>query len=752
MIATPDQRLLSLGEYLVGALSLIGILAPLVWASWRIRAAVLPGWSGAPARLAEVVIGVSLLVVLAELLGTFGAFGEVALIAASIAIALLAIPITSAWMRRPSRELAPSLPVLPAASVAKVLAVVGCAGVFAGWAVPTLGAFAAGMDRADTLWYHMPLSASFAQTGHLGQIFYFDPIFFASFYPANSELLHAVPILTFDRDIVSPLLNLGFLAMGLLGAWCIGRPWGVAPQAMLGAAIALGSQSLIEFDAGEALNDIVGAAFVLAAAGLIVNAFAIRGTLAIRAPGLAVAGLATGLAAGTKISLLPPVAAITLGVFVIARSERRRTLAVFLVPLFVTSAYWYLRNLIVTGNPMPLIGSIGPIDLPAPARDFELRPGFSVAHYWDDTEVWREWFAPGLRASFGTLWPVTLLATVGSGLAALWFGREPALRMLGGLVLAAAAAYVLTPLSAAGEEGEPAAFVWNMRFLAPAVALGLALLPTLPVLRATPRRRALVALGLFVMVAFTVGSLVQWDQGHTKGAIAAGVCVAAGSALWWVLARSNLAGISGGKLTLRLGLATSAVTIAIAAGYAEERHYLTHRYENTSPELKLAEAIRWARDLRDARVAIAGVRGVFNQYPFYGTDLSNEVQWLGRVGAHDAFFRIPTCEEWRRALNEGNYTHVVTTYDPYRPGRLTDTKEALWTREASASQEILREGPVSVFQITGRLHPAGCLGLPDLTGAELNGDSIGTDPEANQPFARDLAPSASAPASVPDGE
>ena len=76
--------------------------------------------------------------------------------------------------------------------------------------VPTLGSLAAGMDRADTLWYHMPLAAKFVQTGSLGDIFFFDPIFFASFYPANSEVLHAVPILAFERDIISPAPQPGF--------------------------------------------------------------------------------------------------------------------------------------------------------------------------------------------------------------------------------------------------------------------------------------------------------------------------------------------------------------------------------------------------------------------------------------------------------------------------------------------------------------------------------------------------------------
>ena len=131
------------------------------------------------------------------------------------------------------------------------------------------------MDRADSLWYHMPLATRFAHGSHFGAVDYFDPIFFASFYPANSEVVHATGILAFDRDILSPLLNLGWLTLGLTSAYAIGRPYGVGPTSLIGGAIALGAQNLVEFQAGEALNDIVGVVDVLACVGdRCVNALA----------------------------------------------------------------------------------------------------------------------------------------------------------------------------------------------------------------------------------------------------------------------------------------------------------------------------------------------------------------------------------------------------------------------------------------------------------------------------------------------
>ncbi len=734
-----DERVLGVGAYLVGFAELLLLVVAYGYAARRLRQAVLGSWSGAPALLCDLVIGITSLILVSEALGTLGAFGEGELLAATALFTAAAV-LVSGWLEGRAGS-GPAPPAPQPGSVATTIAMFGCAAVLAGWMVPTLGSLAGGMDRADTLWYHMPLAAKFVQTGFLGHIFYFDPIFFASFYPSNSEVLHAVPILAFDRDIVSPVLNLGLLGIGFLACWCIGRPWSVAPQALIGGSIALGAQMLVEFQAGEALNDISGVVFILAAVAILVNGYTAgeavsvppAGSRWIAAGALAVAGLAAGLAVGMKLSFLAPVAALTVGVVVLARrGERIRVGALWTVPLLAACAYWFARNAIATGNPIPYIGSVGPIELPAPERDFELRPGFAVSHYLGDVDVLHDWFIPGLSESFGRLWPVTMLLMVGGAALALWRGAAPVLRMLGAMVLFTAFAYLFTPLTAAGEEGQPIAFVWNVRYIAPAVAIALAVVACLPAARSTPRRLLAITGVLTVVLAVTVVSLVQWDQGHAKGATAGaiGFLLAAGASAW-LRSRGHLGPAAGRRSVVAVAIVC--VAGAAFAGWYGQRHYLERRYENTSPRLQLASTLRWARDLRDARIAVAGVRGVFNQYPLYGTDLSNHVQWLGERGEHDAWLRIPTCERWREAINDGAYTHVVTTYDPFHPGTLTDTREALWTRDDPASEQVLREGPVAVFEINGEMDPDGCAGLPDLTAAELNGDSVNREPLANQP-------------------
>ena len=168
-------------------------------------------------------------------------------------------------------------------------------------------------------------------------------------------------------------------------------------------------------------------------------------------------------------------------------------------------------------------------------------------------------------------------------------------------------------------------------------------------------------------------------------------------------------------------MAAAAVAAVIAAGYGYQVHYLEHRYEDTGRYQDLNRALAWARDVRGARIALGGIRAVFTQLPFYGDDLSNRVQWLGRRIADGGYARIGTCRAWRKALDAGHYEFVVTTFDPYLPDGLTNTPEGRWTGSAPQAKVVLRQGPVSVFRITGPLNPAGCKGQRPLSERQLHG-------------------------------
>src|SRR5262249_2871322 len=91
------------------------------------------------------------------------------------------------------------------------------------------------------------------------------------FYPQNSELLHGVGIVALDTDFLSPLMNLGWCALCLLAAWCVGRPYGIGGVTVLGAAVVLDSDMMVGSQAGQAPNDGMGPFFLMAAVAFPVD-------------------------------------------------------------------------------------------------------------------------------------------------------------------------------------------------------------------------------------------------------------------------------------------------------------------------------------------------------------------------------------------------------------------------------------------------------------------------------------------------
>ena len=75
---------------------------------------------------------------------------------------------------------------------------------------------------------------------------------------------------------------------------------------------------------------------------------------------LIVAGLAAGVALGTKLNLLAPFGLLTLGVIAVSAGYRWRATGIWVVSSLITGGFWFARNLINAGNPLPWIKA-GPL-------------------------------------------------------------------------------------------------------------------------------------------------------------------------------------------------------------------------------------------------------------------------------------------------------------------------------------------------------------------------------------------------------
>ena len=202
------------------------------------------------------------------------------------------------------------------------------------------------MYLPNTTWHNAPFAARFVQDAQVGALHFTEVLRLTVwFYPQNSELLHSAGVLFLGNDFLSPLINIGWMALCLLAAWSFGRPYGAGAAALLGVALILDAEMLLLYQPGDAKNDTAGLFFLLAAAAILVNAEAQRraatdegGTSPSGGPplgvplsngALVVAGLAAGLALGTKLNLLAPFGLLTLGVIAVTAGYRVRATAIW---------------------------------------------------------------------------------------------------------------------------------------------------------------------------------------------------------------------------------------------------------------------------------------------------------------------------------------------------------------------------------------------------------------------------------------
>jgi len=786
----------SAGSYILSALALVVVGLSVGFTAYRLRQKLLPTWLGAPARLVESVFALALLIWLGELLGTFGLFYNWIFVGASLLLVVLAatfLPAGGAAGGTAPEEASATAggggsPAATGPAGPTTLALLVTWGVialvFAHWGLTTKDALDRGIFNFDSLWYHMPFAADTVQSHSTTGLHYTETVFTNWFYPQNSELLHATGILLTHRDTLSLFLNFGFLGLAFLAAWCIGRPYGRGHLTVVAAAIVLECHTLVVREPGAAKNDLVAAALLLAAVAILVTAWTRRGlwspagnavppaggavggttpedalataggggSSAVTGPAgceawpwpVSAAGLAVGLAVGTKSTAVAMAAALTLVVVIIAPAGRRwATFGWWFLPALLGGGYWYLRNLIVAGNPLPQATSIGPISLPHPERLQEGRPNFNIVHYATDTGVWRHYFEPGLHQAFGTLWPIVIVAAIAGGVLALLRGREEIVRWAGVVALLGFVAYVFTPLSAAGAEAEPVGFAINIRYAIPPLLLGISLLPL--GIRRLDGWRGWTLLGslLLVLAITNRADAVLRDPARTFALPLAFLLVVLPAALIWVYLRaagaktispaggaaggtspeeaSATAGAGGspaatgpaGRFRWSLAVPAAALILLILTlGYPLQRHYLRDRFgpDSEIPGLNLDSAYVWARQKHDVRIGLAGTTAGFLQYGFFGTDLSNHVLYLGEKGPHGAYNAITTCARFRSAVNDADLEYLVTS--PFlnflHTGEPIFSPEAAWLRGDPAAKPIQHSGPVTIWKLTGKLDPSAC--------------------------------------------
>lgn len=702
------------------------------------RAWLLPDWGGAIAVLADSVLVVGALCAIGQLLGSVGLFRliPVTLVCASAGVGAAVL----AHRQRGSQAIdGPRQPRVQQPRVELAVAGIAVALVTAMWSTWVAQAYEFGIGNGDSVWYHLPIAARFVQDGWITNLQFLNGEALVTYYPANGSLLHAFGFLAFGHDDLSLVLNFAILPLVLLGGWCIGQRRGTGPAALTGVAVVMALPIVTATQPGSAKDDALSVAFFLAAVALAMHA-------GRRAPGLVISGAAAGLALGAKLTMLVPFTALGIGVLIVcARSGRRALAGGWWIAAAVTGSFWYLRNLIAVGNPVPSFDvDLGPIGLPSPPTPSIDRFGPAIVEFLTSNDAWSRTFRPGFENAFGPAWP----AIVGFAVAGAVLGiikLRGIDRAVGVSALAVGMAFLVTPGTAfavgvidvrGASTTALLIFAYNLRYLVPALAAGLALLPLAPWFERGSARLAL--LGTYAAVLLVTqasdSGLRAWSPNHESVAfVVLGSVLVLFASAGLFRARQRTANSQRGNraerrqgrlLWMVIGLT---IIIVIGPGWIASRSYHDDRYA-THP---LNDWVK-TQHIRSKRIAMAGFDA---QYPLLGDDLSNHVQYVGRRGREGAFAPFDDCMAWRRALRRGRYDYVVTPTDVPTPtlgydlarwklGRAggeppNEPIESAWNRSDPGLERVYERAGATVYRVGPKVSARGCTRL---TGSSSNRD------------------------------
>jgi hypothetical protein len=527
--------------------------------------------------------------------------------------------------------------------------------------------------HVDMVTFHLPLVAGWLETGSLWQVEDFVPDKAPGYYPANGDIPLLAAMLPWKSEFLAHVVNLPLLGLLGAGVYATGVELGAArAHALLFAAVIVAVPAV-------AITAVLGLAdaFLLAcfACGVL---FLLRHARLGRRSDLVLAGVGLGLAMGSKwygVTAMAAVLAAWSGASLVARRPWRRVVvqgAALAGIAALAGGIWLVRNLVEAGNPVfPVeVGAFGVTLFDAP-RDLEREVfGFTLADYLGQGDVWSQLLIPGLRGTL-SLSAVVLGAGAIGALAVALRSRPAAGRVLAlvGAALLVALAYVVTPYSAQGFEGQPDAAP-NARYVVPALVL----MAPAAALAATRLGRIGIALqvaglaGLLYGVAGTDAYHVPLDAGSVaSGAAIVGAALAGAFVVWRLSAAAR-------RVALRAGAVAAAVA-AVCIGYAGHRSYDADRYAGVEP------AIDWvlANASEDRRIGLAGLGYNPVIYPAFGPELGNDVRYVGPTV--DGMLRPYTRREPLVAeLRERRYDLLVVQRQGWVRHRLPARQEG-WLRD-----------------------------------------------------------------------
>jgi hypothetical protein len=540
-----------------------------------------PGESGATRVTRGVLVAIGALVTVQLVLGALGRVGRGSTLAALLAVAAAAA-IGRRRLRPPPAEARPPWTPIEA-GLAAALAAALVLRLFTGLGKTTF--------LYDTLSYHLHAPLTWLHAGRVSIVPspFGDPA--PAYAPANLELVFLFLMAPLGSEVLAGVGQIPFAALATASIAAAVREGGGSRAAGLGAALAFLLVPEVWTQAPTAMTDLGLCAFLLAS-----FAFASRLARTGAPVDAGAAGLALGLAVGTKyvgVLLALPFAVVAALALRPRRLGWQPTLA-WIAPLVGLGGAWYLRNLVVTGNPFYPVAGFG-------------FPGLY------DRAAMRAWDYHVPVSQLGELGALLLAAGIGFAsaagvaLARGWRARETM------LVLALIALYwFVVPYQ-------------ESRFLFPAfgvaaVALG----------RSADRPPLAVGWGALVVALAT--AVLAWPAPERLALLPAAAAGALALPLW---KRAP-------AVVRRISAATTGAALAAVIGFGVAR--ARERDPGYAVDADTGAAWRWFRaNVHGKRVAYTGTNLAF---PLAGEGLANHVVYVNVAGApgdrlHDFGRRAP---------------------------------------------------------------------------------------------------------------
>jgi hypothetical protein len=623
--------------------------------------------------LASVVVGTGVLIgvhLVPLMLGILTRGTVLAVAALAVGLAALVKP---AFAFAPPEQNAPPPPSSRAswvmAGLAAAFAAIAALADLARWAGDEL-------VGVDPLTFHLPNVGRWIQLHSMWQIDQFVPLLAHGNYPNNGDVVLLSTVLPWHNDFLVRLPITLYLVTTAIAVFAVARELRAPVAASVLAGAVVVSLPVVGIATiPRALPDSL--MWTTFAGGVL---FLLRHARTSRRSDLVLAGIALGIAAGTKwygVSSVAVVVVIWTGARLLrergadggmgAAGPLRDTVLVGGLSLLGTLP-WLARNLALSDNPVfPLkVAPFGLTIFDAPPDVIRDEVGFTIADYAGDS---------------GVLWQLAGEMVEGLGIAPILCGLALAAavvlarRTRDGRVLALAAGaialgllYTITPATALGVKGDPSLAHANTRYAVPALILAV------PVAAWVAGRLPRLA-GLALQAVLTVGALLGAYRGYEVHGLRDVTLATIGLALLAIAAGVLF------RLRERRIIVVAAALVAALAGLAA-----AHRIEdriNGGRYLGIDRAVDGLLRIAPAgkRIGLASdwsVAGLSPVWPAFGTRIDNDVQFVGEF-RRGFLTPYPTAARFEDALRRGRYDVLVVGRGFFPP---QSTREQEWAIQA----------------------------------------------------------------------